>query len=406
MTDSVPVALDDRSGVRDLLSRELASPLAVVRMDRLDRNIVGMQHWCQQAGVELAPHAKTTLAPVILRKQLDAGAWGLTVANVEQAAIAVEVGAENVLIANEVVDPVAIKRLAELRRMRKLICYVDSMQGVEALDCAIQSTDGTGRAPLDVVIELGVVGGRAGVRTLEAAIDVGRAAAACTTLRLVGVGGFEGTIPRREASDAAERVAQFCQRLLDCAAALVDRGLVDYSETDPVIVTAGGSLFVDVVATALVAQGAGCGFPTRAVVRPGCYVTHDHGMYERMSPLAQRGRGPMLEAALEVWGRVLSRPEPSRVIVDVGRRDVSYDHELPRPLWWRGMSGDVSPCDGVVSSLADQHALLDVAVDLPVTVGDWIGFGISHPCTTFDKWRMLLGIDAVGRIIDEIVTCL
>ncbi|MDA8357364.1 MAG: alanine racemase [Actinomycetota bacterium] len=375
-------------------------------MDRLDRNIVGMQEWAEGARVELAPHAKTTLAPVILRKQVDAGAWGLTVANVEQASIALDVGAENVLIANEVVDPISIRRLAELRGVKRLICYVDSVRGVEILDGALGSSQRPGTRPLDVLIELGVVGGRAGVRDLTTAIEVARTAAAAASLRVVGVGGFEGVIPRRDAADAAERVADFCQQLVECADVLVDRGFVDCSESDPVILTAGGSLFFDVVATVLVSQSARCGYPTRTVIRPGCYVTHDHGMYERLSPFTQRRRGPSLEAALEVWGRVLSRPEVSRVIVDVGRRNASYDHELPRPLWWCGASGERSPCKAVVRSLADQHALVDIKEELTLAVGDWMGFGVSHPCTTFDKWRMLIGIDASGRVVEEIATCL
>lgn len=398
--------LEHRSAVGEVLRDTAASPLAVIRMDRLDGNIVGMQEWADGAGAEMAPHAKTTLAPVILRKQLDAGAWGLTVANVEQAEIALKVGAENVLIANEVIDPIAIRRLKGLRSAGRLICYVDSVRGVDILDATLRSIQRPGSRPLEVLIEVGVVGGRAGVRDLQSAIEVARTAASATSLRVVGVGGFEGVILRRDAADAADRVANFCQLLVECAGALVDGGLVDCSALDSLILTAGGSLFFDVVATVLTSQGDHCGFPTRTVIRPGCYVTHDHGVYERLSPYAQRGRGPVLEAALEVWGRVLSRPEPSRIIVDVGRRNVSYDHELPRPLWWCRSSGEVSPCGAVVSSLADQHALVDVNDESSVSVGDWIGFGISHPCTTFDKWRSLVGIDASGRVVEEIATCL
>lgn len=390
----------------DFLSEALSSPLAVVRLDRLDRNIAAMQGWCRQVGVELAPHAKTTLAPAILRRQLRAGAWGLTAANVEQARTAVGAGAEIVLIANEIVDAPAINRLlSDVRPRARVICYADSAKGVESLDNAVRGVGSIGTGLLDVLVELGIPGGRAGARDLDRAIEVGRAVAACSSLRLVGVGGFEGVIPRRETSDSMDRVIQFCRRMLECASAFVESNLIEPSEEEPVVLTAGGSLFYDVVATVLASEGAACGFQTKTVVRPGCYVTHDHGMYERMSPMARRGRGAALEAALEVWGRVLSRPEPSRVIVDVGRRNVSYDHELPQPLWRRASCGAVSTFVGAVSSLADQHALLDVAAETPATVGDWIGFGVSHPCTTFDKWRMLFGVDRAGRIVDEIVTC-
>lgn len=394
-------------GSGHVLDGAFTSPLPILRMDRVERNIVRMQQWCREHRVELAPHAKTTLAPALLRRQLHAGAWGLTVANAGQGRIAIEAGAQTVLIANEVVDPTAIRHLATfIGSGVRMICYVDSQEGVAILEDTLKDVDPTSRAPLDVLVEMGIPGARGGVRDIGEAVAVAATAAAASNLRLVGVGGYEGVIPSREAADSLERVRKFLQGMVACGERLVKMGLLHGTTQDPAILTAGGSLFFDEVATVLAPEQGALQVPTLTVVRPGCYVTHDDGLYGRLSPNVQRGRGPILEAALEVWGRVLSRPEPSRLIVDVGRRNASYDHELPRPLWHRGASGEVSPFDGEVSSLSDQHALVDVAETTSLAVvGDWIGFGISHPCTTFDKWRVMFGVDELWQLTEEVDTC-
>ncbi len=396
------------SGAGHVLDGASTSPLAILRMDRVERNIDRMQQWCREQRVEVAPHAKTTLAPALLRRQLDAGAWGLTVANADQARIAIEAGAQTVLIANEVVDPTAIRHLASfIESGVRVICYVDSLEGVHILEETLKYTHPASRAVLDVLVEVGIPGARGGVRDIGEAVAVAQAVAAASALRMAGVGGYEGMIPRRESGDSVERVRRFLQGMVECGARLVNMGLLEGTTRDQAILTAGGSLYFDEVAAVLAPEGGALQVPTVVVVRPGCYVTHDDGMYARLSPHVKRGRGPILEAALVLWGRVLSRPEPSRLIVDVGRRNASFEHGLPRPLWHRGASGgEVSVFDGKVDSLSDQHALVDVAETTSLAVvGDWIGFGISHPCTTFDKWRVMLGVDEAWKVTEEVVTC-
>lgn len=141
------------------------------------------------------------------------------------------------------------------------------------------------------------------------------------------------------------------------------------------------------------------------MLRSGCYVTHDHGLYHRATPAARGRDGPCLRPALEVWGRVLSRPEATRAIVDVGRRDVSYDQELPYAMWRRpAAGGPASDLTATVVALNDQHAFLDLPDEEVLTVGEWVGFGISHPCTTVEKWNVLLLVDGSGRIVEALDT--
>ncbi|MNV65017.1 hypothetical protein D3C71_1576860 [compost metagenome] len=139
------------------------------------------------------------------------------------------------------------------------------------------------------------------------------------------------------------------------------------------------------------------------VIRSGCYLAHDHLAYARAfdrliarSP-SLAGIAPALQGGLEVWGVVQSRPEPDILIVTVGKRDISFDFEMPvaRLHYNRSMGTKPQPlgADYKVTRLNDQHAFVECRADSSVMVGDLIGFGISHPCTTFDKWQVILLVD-------------
>ena len=141
--------------------------------------------------------------------------------------------------------------------------------------------------------------------------------------------------------------------------------------------------------------------PVRPVLRSGCYVTHDHGMYARTYAAVNERQvldlpNGKLIPALEVWAHIQSRPEPGRAIASLGKRNISSDVEMPFPLKWArpGEDNSPNPLEGAeVDMLFDQHACLSIPKDSELRVGDLIGFGISHPCTTFDKWRCLHLID-------------
>jgi D-serine dehydratase len=93
---------------------------------------------------------------------------------------------------------------------------------------------------------------------------------------------------------------------------------------------------------------------------------------------------------------VISRPQPDQAIVLLGKRDVSYDIDLPVARWWfrAGRHNAPQSIDGlVVNKLNDQHAYLAVPAGAALAVGDLLGFEISHPCTTFDKWSLLLEVE-------------
>ena len=179
-------------------------------------------------------------------------------------------------------------------------------------------------------------------------------------------------------------------------------------ESDEVLISAGGSSIFDLVAPLLKPR---LSRPVRGVLRSGCYVTHDHGSYRRyMAAMDTRlGCAHGLQAALEVWARVQSCPEPGLALLSAGKRDCSYDIEMPIPAWWcaRGATAPVAaPAAWTVSAMNDQHAYLRFAPDAAPApqVGDLVGLGISHPCTTFDKWRWMALVDEHYDVVDALVT--
>jgi D-serine deaminase-like pyridoxal phosphate-dependent protein len=387
-----------------LFGGDLVLPLMVLRESALHSNITGMAEYCDRAGVLLAPHGKTTMAPQLYARQLRAGAWGICAATVQQAQVYRAFGIPRIFIANEVTDIAGIQWLAaELAADDGFDCYcfVDSVPGVTLLDEALRpGLDGTGRQ-LQVLVELGFPGGRAGSRTVEEAEDVAKAAAAAPTLRLAGAAGYEGAIGHDGSDATLTAIAEFCRDLRRLGARLPAlTGSADY------LLSAGGSAFFDIVVRELTAPGDGT---PQVLLRSGAYVSHDHGFYQRLAPSSENGRpGPVLRPAFELWAPVLSRPEPGLAIVLAGRHDVAFDQDMPVPLrsWPAGQpAADDGGAAGMqVSTLDDQHAYVRVPAESALAPGDLLCFGISHPCTNFDKWRVIPVVDDGYRVIDAIHT--
>ena len=388
-----------------LFAGDFVLPLMVLRESALHGNITAMAEYCDRTGVLLAPHGKTTMAPQLFARQLRAGAWGICAATVQQVQVFRAFGIPRILIANEVTDTAGIQWLAaELAADDGFDCYcfVDSVPGATLLDETLRpGLDGTGRR-LQVLVELGFPGGRAGCRTVEEATVVAKAAVAAPTLRLAGVAGYEGAIGHDGSEATLTAIAEFCRDLRRLGTLLPAlTGSTDY------LLSAGGSAFFDIVVRELTAPG-GDGRP-QVLLRSGAYVSHDHGFYQRLSPGSGNGRpGPALRPAFELWAPVLSRPEPGLAIVLAGRHDVAFDQDMPVPLrtWPAGQpaADDRGAAGMQVSTLDDQHAYVRVPAESALAPGDLLCFGISHPCTTFDKWRVIPVVDDGYRVIDAIHT--
>jgi D-serine deaminase-like pyridoxal phosphate-dependent protein len=388
----------------NLLAGDLPLPVMVLKRSALDHNIALLARYCRDHGVLLAPHGKTTMAPQIFARQLDAGAWGMTAATAAHMRIYRAFGIERIMLANELVDPAALRWLAaELAADSNFdfYCLVDSPEAVGAMEAVLREE--ALERPVQVLVEVGVPGGRTGCRTEEEAVVVADAVAASRTLVLAGVEGYEGVIGADRSEPTLVAVDAFLRRMRGITAALATHGA--FAGREEVIVTAGGSAFFDRVVELLgppwpLAQ------PVALVVRCGSYASHDSALYERASPFAAaRGGSEALQPALEVWGAVLSRPERELAIAGFGKRDASHDVDLPLPRFVRDGSGvrDVSGRMSV-KALMDQHAFLHVPPEDGLAVGDLIGCGISHPCTAFDKWSLIPVVDDDYTVVDAVRT--
>ena len=406
----LPLAAIGAQGWR-LLDGDLPLPLAVIRESALAHNHAWMRDFTAATGVLLAPHGKTTMAPQIFAQQLAAGAWGMTVANVQQLVICARFGVRRVLMANQLLGTLEVRTVIGLLRRHPDLEFhflVDSTAQLAAIEAAA-AADSPPRK-LMALIELGVPGGRAGARTHDAALALARAIDASRCVALSGLECYEGLQISGDAAQDALTVGALMQRVKELAIACDREGL--FAGPD-VILTAGGSAAFDIVARELPMH---LSRPVLTILRSGCYVTHDSGNYERLlAGVKARSGGewqtrPGLQPALEVWSRVQSCPEPTLAILTMGKRDASYDIEMPialkrfRPA--PGAAPHPVPAGWTITGMNDQHAYLRWGADEADApqVGDLIGCGISHPCTTFDKWRVLFTVDDAYRVTGAIRT--
>ncbi|HEY6448578.1 MAG TPA: amino acid deaminase [Acidobacteriaceae bacterium] len=385
----------------NLLHEDLSLPTAVLYQERIAHNLAWMQQFVAAYGVKLAPHGKTTMAPQLFALQLQHGAWGITLATAQQTLVAWQHGVRRVLMANQLVGRENMSIIARLLEDPRFdyYCLVDSADLVDQLGSFFAAR----RQHLRVLLELGVVGGRTGVRSDEQLQSVLDALARWPdALVLSGVEIYEGVL------DEESAIRSFLAR-----AVAVMRNLAAQKRLvrTPALISGAGSAWYDVVADVFAA--AGFGSEVEVVLRPGCYLTHDVGAYreaqERIlsqNPIARQMRSGLLPA-LHVWAYVQSRPERERAIVGMGKRDAAFDAGFPTPaLCFRpgGAAPAPAPPHWRITKMMDQHAYLQIAPEDDLRVGDMLAFDISHPCLTFDKWRVLPMLDADYRVIDVIQT--
>ncbi|MFJ3495585.1 amino acid deaminase [Streptomyces sp. NPDC086091] len=382
---------------RNLFTGGFTTPVLALSAERLEHNLRLMETYAARHGLAFAPHGKTSMAPRLFRRQTDRGAWGITLAVPHQVRVAREFGVERVFLANELVDPAALRWVADRLAADpafRFVCYVDSVRGAELMDAALR---GAAR-PVDVVVELAAgEGARTGVRTEAECAAVADAVAAAPTLRLVGVAGYEGEVPEAD----PERVRAWLRRLVALAAEFDRAGR--FAGAEEVVVSAGGSAWFDAVADVF-AEIPELSLPVLKLLRSGAYVSHDDGHYRKLTPFNRVPEEGALEPAFRLWAQVVSRPSAEQAFLNAGKRDAAYDLDLPFAQVVR-RDGTERPATGVsVTGLSDQHTWLRTTPEADLEVGDWVGLGLSHPCTSFDKWQLIPLAEADGTVVDYVRT--
>ncbi|MEU9974688.1 amino acid deaminase [Streptomyces sp. NPDC051014] len=383
---------------RNLFTDGFATPVLALSAERLEHNLALMETYTARHGLVFAPHGKTSMAPQLFRRQIEHGAWGITLAVPHQVRVARAFGTRRIFLANELVDAPALRWIAaELERDAefRFVCYVDSVRGAELMDAALK---GTGSRPVDVVVELAAgEGARTGVRGEAECLAVADAVAATETLRLVGVAGYEGEVPQAD----PERVHAYLRRLVGLAVDLDAAG--HFAGTDEIVVSAGGSAWFDAVADVFAGIPA-LSLPVLKLLRSGAYVSHDEGRYREVTPFNRVPEEGALEPAFRLWAQIVSRPSAEQAFANAGKRDAAYDLDLPSARAIR-RDGTERPATGVtVTGLSDQHAWLATTPEADLQVGDWVGLGLSHPCTSFDKWQLIPVAEADGTVVDYVRT--
>ena len=385
----------------NLLREDLSLPSAVLYEEKLLHNLHWMQQFISAYGVKLAPHGKTTMAPKLFDLQLKNGAWGITLATAHQTLVAYRHGVRRVLMANQLIGKENMAIIARLLKDSgfEFYCLVDSAAQIEQLGIFFSEHG----QRLQVLLELGVMGGRTGLRDDEQLQSALAALARWSdSIALSGVEIYEGVL------DDETSIREFLQRAVGITRKLTAEGRFQRA---PILLSGAGSAWYDVVAEVFAA--ANLGDKVEIVLRPGCYLTHDIGVYReaqakilQRNPIAHQMQSDLLPA-LQVWAYVQSRPEAGKAIIAMGKRDAAFDAGLPHPAFHFRPGGALpkpAPAHWLLTKMMDQHAYLQIAEQDDLRVGDMIGFDISHPCLTFDKWRSLPVLNAQYQVVDIVET--
>jgi D-serine deaminase-like pyridoxal phosphate-dependent protein len=274
-------------GTAVLSSEDVFSPVMVMKQSALENNLRQLAAFCQEKGVMLAAHGKTSMAPAVLRRAVtQGGAWGISAATPAQVRALRHFGIRNVFLANECVDPGGIRWIGEWQRRHPdhgFLCYVDSLAGVTLLE------QNLGDTAIAVLIEVSIPGGRTGCRTEEEVLAIAERIAQSRHLHLVGVAGYEGALGAGRDAAGVALIQHYCNVMLDCARMLAERQLF-HSKT--ILLSAGGGAWFDVV-TACFTQAI-LPLPVQPLIRSGAYMAHDSGLYSRIAPFSQPGANPII----------------------------------------------------------------------------------------------------------------
>jgi D-serine dehydratase len=391
-----------------VLKSDVPLPALLLRREDYRHNLRLMASYCQDKGIAFAPHAKSHLCPEIVSDQMDLGAWGVSVANVGQAKTFADAGIDRILIANQVVDRGSLLRLRQLLLAKPDVdihLFVDSVACVEQIEATRADGLPSGRR-VGAIIEVGIVGGRAGLRSIDDALPLAERIRRSRTLHLTGIGGYEGAVPVESGRSPRPAIEAYFRSVIAISGLLEAKGC--FNDASEVILTMGGTTYFDYAAEMLAREHAGKG--RLSLLRAGCYAFVDHGVYKRCVDRVYTegsmrlhgkaiGEADGFRPALRVAAAVQSTPESGMAIAAMGKRDVACDIDLPVALAVAKSGGPERPLRAVqAAKLMDQHCYL-ADPERELAVGDIVLFGISHPCTTIDKHRVLFEVDEAHNVV-------
>ena len=289
----------------------LPTPALLLDADVLERNLQRMAAFLNERGKGFRPHAKTHKCPLIAARQLEAGAVGICVAKVSEAAVMVNAGIDRVLVTSPVVDREKARLLVGLAgHAAGIEVVVDSSLGFDALAAAADPA-----APVGVLVDVDVAMGRTGVRRLDDVLRLAEAAAATQGLRFRGIQHYAGHLMHVKGYDRRrEKSLALWESVAVVVRALAERGL------PPLVVTGGGTGTYDI----------DCDVDAVTDLQVGSYVFMDQEY--RLIGSRTGEWFDDFEVALQVVGTAISQPREGTITVDAGYKSFASDTVEPQPL--------------------------------------------------------------------------
>lgn len=343
---------------------ELDTPVLLLDMGAVERNIAKMADFFKDKPCKLRPHVKTHKLPLIARKQIEAGAIGITCAKLGEAKVFLEAGVKDVLIANEIVGAIKIERLVNLSAYGNLICAVDHYENARDIS---EAAGRIGRK-IHVLVEVNVGLNRCGAMPGKPALELAEKVMGLKNLVFRGLMGYEGGLFIKDLEQKKNECTQRNRLLVETKDLLVKSGI------PAEIATAGGSNTFNLTGI----------YPGITDIQVGSYVTMDgHSQYHGLD----------FEQAITVLTTVISRPEKGRAVTDAGLKSVSTDEGLP-----------LSRQPGVsVFRLNEEHGHLQIEnPDSDLKAGDKIEIIPNHGCTTiplYDRY-VIIRNDHVESVVE------
>lgn len=349
--------------------QDIDTPALLLDMDIFETNIRAMADYFYDKKARLRPHIKSHKAPEIAKRQIRAGAIGITCAKLSEAEVMAAAGIPGILIANEVVGPAKIPKLIELAERTDIIVAVCEKENI--VELAQVAKDKATR--LNVVIEVEVGMNRCGVMPGKDTVELAQYILARKRLNFRGIMGYEGHAIGIEDTRLRKEKAIESAGLLAGTAGLLRQAGIDVE-----IVSAGGTGTYDTMGN----------YPGITELQAGSYCLMD-ASYAKYENVADRFR-----CAATIYGMVISRPADNRIVIDAGLKAMSTDMGIPHPT-----DKNIAP-----GEIHEEHFCLELKNPASgIRTGDKIELIPTHACTTvnlYDKFYCVRGdeVEAVWPI--------
>lgn len=349
--------------MRGQFVEEADTPALLLDLDAAEANLKTMADYFRGRPCKLRPHFKSHKCTTLARRQVELGAVGMTCAKLGEAEVLADAGIKDILIANQVVGPVKMKRLVKLARTCTIRVAVDSDVNVRELSDAASAAG----VEIGLLVEVDIGMHRCGVAPGERALELARLIQSLPGVRFDGIQAYEGHLVIQSDRQERERLTR-----RDMQRAIDTRRLIERAGIEVPILSGGGTGTYDVTG---VLDGVDEVQVGSYALMDRCYVTI------RLE----------FKNAMTVLATVISKPEPNRIVLDVGLKGLANEFGPPTVL--------DRPGDEIPYLASEEHVGVNLCGRHPAEIGDKLRLIPSHGCTTCNLYREYI-VHRNGRIVD------